>query len=442
MADSYDVVVVGAGVGGLCATARLAAAGCKVLLLERMSFLGGRFSDIEVDGTHVSTGAIGIEVGGPFQEAFDLLDAPFDVVAPPSGAGLRYRFRDQWVVATEGGGLRNLIMQAAQDDDEGSRVYAAFKRALGWELPGPGVSLVDWLGTFTNNREIIGIFTGICDATHGPGERVPARHFMEFIKVQQGYRNFGFSPHGNRALVDGLAKALRERGVEIVHRAWVTAIDVERYRVRGVTFEHLHKRRTVQATAVISNVGPRGTIHLGNEINFEPGYRAQADRMRPMSVVATILRSDEPFDAFPGVSVPSLSGTERVSFVASPTLLAPGWAGGGPYHVTESYGMVRDETAWDDEIEANLKDLETLTPWFRRDRHVLRINCFSGDWPCYHAVPGDDLPQRTPVEFLYNVGDGVKPDGWSGIGACAESARLVAADLTDRLGRVSRRGSS
>jgi len=44
------VVVVGAGVGGVATAARLAAAGCKVTVLEKNGFSGGRCSLIHRDG--------------------------------------------------------------------------------------------------------------------------------------------------------------------------------------------------------------------------------------------------------------------------------------------------------------------------------------------------------------------------------------------------------
>ncbi|MBI2963409.1 MAG: FAD-dependent oxidoreductase [Deltaproteobacteria bacterium] len=39
---SFDVAVIGAGAGGMCAAARLTAAGKKVLLVESRDRVGGR----------------------------------------------------------------------------------------------------------------------------------------------------------------------------------------------------------------------------------------------------------------------------------------------------------------------------------------------------------------------------------------------------------------
>jgi phytoene desaturase (3,4-didehydrolycopene-forming) len=52
--DSADprpsVIIVGAGAGGVATAARLAAAGCKVTVLEKNDFSGGRCSLIHRDG--------------------------------------------------------------------------------------------------------------------------------------------------------------------------------------------------------------------------------------------------------------------------------------------------------------------------------------------------------------------------------------------------------
>ncbi|HVW31360.1 MAG TPA: FAD-dependent oxidoreductase [Acidimicrobiia bacterium] len=428
--EHYDAAVIGGGVGGLSVAARLVAAGCRVLVLERLKEVGGRFTDVTIDGFHVSTGGVGIEIDGGFQECFDLVGAPFDVVAPPEPV-LRYKVAEGYVDAGERGSLRRLIMAAARSDEEGSRVFGALKRALAWEEPSPGMSLVEWLGSYTDNKELIGIFAGICEATHGPGERVPARQFIQFIKVQGGYRSFGFARYGNRAVIQALADGIRGRGGEIRTRATVKGIAVERQRVTGLRYEHRGREVTVTADAVVSNAGPKVTVGLAGREAFDSGYLALVDRMRPMEIVTVVSVDRRPLHEFPGTTIPSLAGTRRISYLATPTLIAPESSDGG--HLTESYGMVRDPSNWAAEVEANLADLEDHLPRFDRSKNVLRVNCYSGAWPCYHAVPGDDVPQRTPVEMLYNVGDGVKPDGWSGLAACAETGRLVAADILSRL---------
>jgi len=50
-----------------------------------------------------------------------------------------------------------------------------------------------------------------------------------------------------------------------------------------------------------------------------------------------------------------------------------------------------------------------------------------------HAWPGGDMPQKTPIINLYNVGDGVKSEGMIALPAVAETAQMVAEDIKARL---------
>jgi hypothetical protein len=45
--------------------------------------------------------------------------------------------------------------------------------------------------------------------------------------------------------------------------------------------------------------------------------------------------------------------------------------------------------------------------------------------PAQQCVPGHDLSVETPIPNLVEVGDGVKPYGWIGTTACAQTARLA-----------------
>ena len=70
---SFDAVVVGAGAGGLCAAARLAAAGKRTLLIDDHAYLGGRAGTEIIDGHKVNIGAIALELGGVFEETLSLI---------------------------------------------------------------------------------------------------------------------------------------------------------------------------------------------------------------------------------------------------------------------------------------------------------------------------------------------------------------------------------
>ena len=68
--------------GGMCAAARLTAAGQKVLVVEKSKHVGGRCSSRQRGNYTVTTGALMIPIAkhSTIREAFDLLDVPINMV--------------------------------------------------------------------------------------------------------------------------------------------------------------------------------------------------------------------------------------------------------------------------------------------------------------------------------------------------------------------------
>ena len=113
-----------------------------------------------------------------------------------------------------------------------------------------------------------------------------------------------------------------------------------------------------------------------------------------------------------------------------PELAPPGKhllvSGGAPADCSKPLDVER-------EIEFNIQDLRDNFPPFDGHAEVLVASCFHGNWPVYRAWPGFDMTIKTSVENLYNVGDAVKPSGWSGLPACTMSARQVVEDISARI---------
>ncbi len=77
----YDVIVVGAGIGGLGAGALLAHAGYRVLVVEKNSLVGGRCTTYEREGFFVDVGVhlFGLGDKGPLGEILRRIDRPHAV---------------------------------------------------------------------------------------------------------------------------------------------------------------------------------------------------------------------------------------------------------------------------------------------------------------------------------------------------------------------------
>lgn len=74
MNDKYDIIVIGSGLGGLVAGAKLAKEGKKVLLIEQHSVVGGCSSTFTRRGFTVDVGLHQIEGVGPYDDKMELFE--------------------------------------------------------------------------------------------------------------------------------------------------------------------------------------------------------------------------------------------------------------------------------------------------------------------------------------------------------------------------------
>ncbi len=434
MQTSYDVVVIGSGVGGMGAAIRLVSGGYKVLVLEKMPIVGGRFATQEYKGFTLSTGAEALECEGALEEAFHMAGVSLAGIRRPN-PDIMYRIGDREFELPPGGGGLRRILSFVGKPGEGDKLMAAIKRALQWAEPSQNISVKDWVAQYTNDPEIHGFFQVFCAAIFAiNAHEATAWTFIRFIKAMGGKIIHGFAPEGPSALMDGLAKGIKEKGGEVWTRARVKRIVVDEGLVRGVVVEKGGDEVVVTARAVVSNTGPRQTVQLAGRDSFDRAYlRLMDELLRPAPSVVIYVSSDRPLMEHQGVLMPV--GMRRACYILTPTILCPELAPRGR-HLMVSFSAFGDSlgpTNVEEEVRLNIQDLRELFPHFDSHAEILMAGTFYKDWPVYHSWPGSDLPQKTPIENLYNVGDGVKVPGWIGLEASAGTGRLVAEDIQARL---------
>ena len=104
--NTYDVAVVGAGIGGLCTAALLAHCGYRVLLAESREHVGGRFSTVELEGFKVPTGGVAIQTRSSLQSIFAEVGAPFEVTEIGNTCAWLW---GEWQELPEKGQIRALV---------------------------------------------------------------------------------------------------------------------------------------------------------------------------------------------------------------------------------------------------------------------------------------------------------------------------------------------
>ena len=431
--SKVDALVIGSGVGGLCVAARLVADGMKVRVIEKLPFVGGRFSSRNFKGFEVTTGAIMVPFGdrSSFHETFKLTEASFNVKEPVGGFRYRLAHGELDVPPQGGGGLIGMLQFATGDASEAKRLFYHFKQALSWWEPSDTISFKDWLSQYTQHPEVHNILQGFCAAFIGTSlHEVPAGEYFRFLKAMGRNNQYGISAKGNREVMESLASSIKERGSSVQIKTACKGILVEKGRARGALIQRANAEETVEADFVISNAGPEMTLKLAGENHFEKSYlELLRKHPYPTPVIHVAIRSRDPLGDFQGIY--NFGNTKHLIFLETPSLTSPELAPEG-MHLTTTFNVLEDSAGpfkRKETIEGIMQELKENFPSFGKDAKPLCISVHRGEWPAMRRWPGYPMPVRTPVENLYNVGDGCMPLGTVGIEAAAMSAKTVAREI-------------
>ncbi len=426
-----DVLVIGAGAGGLFTAARLAHQGYRTLVVERLDKLGGRASTDDIDAPgiglcKVNTGAIVIEVGGITEATCRDVEAAFDIREPTPP--IVYRIGKKNVDIT-GGGWGLMLAQLTR---QGAKILAGIGAARHDEgLPEHSLSTAEWLRGYTKNETVHGMFRNMCGSIFAVStEELPARVFLTYFTRKSAFKRFGYHPEGTIGLWRALAAAITRDGGEIRLSTEVESLRV----VEGtVTEAVLAQGEVVRARVVVSDVGPAATVRLLGENVLPEDYLAAVKRAdRPAAMITVNFASRERLIDVPGML--GFAKTRRMAYMAHftevcPEMAPPGWNLFVATSVPQPSVGDFDEAAETDLLFADIND---VIPDFATRARVLSVVVTRDDWPPQRAVAGFDLPPETPLANLWNVGDGVKEYANGGTTACAETAKIVAAAIVER----------
>lgn len=424
-----DVLVIGAGAGGLFTAARLAHLGYRTLVTERLDKIGGRASTDDVDGFKVNTGAIVIEVGGVTEETCREVGAAFDIREPSPPILYRVGKKN---VDISGGGWGLMLSQLTRS---GAKILAGLGAARKDEgLPEHEMSTAEWLRKFTKNESVHGMFRNICGSIFAvSSEELPARVFLTYMTRKSAFKRFGYHPEGTIGIWKALAAAIERDGGEVRLSAAVESLTT----VDGaVTEAVLATGERVRARVVVSDIGPAATVKLLDPGALNEDYLAEVKRAdRPAAMITVNFASRERLIDAPGML--GFAKTRRMAYMANFTDVCPEMAPDG-WHLYVATSVPHPSVGdFDVEEEKQLlfADIHDTIPDFDTRARVLSVVVTRDEWPPQRAVAGFDLTPETPLANLWNVGDGVKEYANGGTTACAETAKLVVDRIVARYPR-------
>ena len=303
VADEYDVVVVGAGLGGLVSSALLARAGKRVLTIDGHYVAGGNATIFRRKQYEFDVGIHYLGDCGPNGTIPRILR---DCDAP----GVRFRQMDadlevisfpdlDFSIPRDKETFRSRLLERFPDERRGinryfrfleqvDRMQSAMKGSKWQQLLAvarcPLVvrymskSFGEFLDSCTDDERLRGILT----AQNGTYAIAPGRvSAMLHAGLQNHYFvDGGWYPEGGgQVMADRLAEAIERNGGEIRLVSKASRIHVEAGRVTGVTFTNKHLgEKTVRAPVVVSNADLKRTVSelVGRE-HFPEDYARTVD---------------------------------------------------------------------------------------------------------------------------------------------------------------------
>ncbi len=403
--------IIGAGLGGLLAGAKLQNAGYEVEIFERLPFVGGRFANLEYKGFKLSTGALHMIPHGS--------RGPLAQMLREVGADVNIIDSNPMAVIRKGNGEDIEFHDFRKELPLTKRVKLGTVLAYSLKFkPKNDISFRDWVLKFFDDEFLLKLADSFCGWSLSlRAKYVPAREVLEIIDNMYLYKGSGVPAGGCGAVTGALADVIRSKGGRIHIRRCVDRIILENGMVKGIGTGG----KIIGADLVISDIGHPATAQLYECVDKD--YLERIRRILPSKGIKICLSSEEALIGHSGVFFTPYA--QSINGINEVTHLDPSLAPHGKHLMMSHQAVISDDLKG--EIEIGLADLKTLFPGRRYD--VLMIQSYSSGWPVNRASSGSDTGNRTPVRNLYVVGDGAKGKGGIEVEGVALGVRNVIKEI-------------
>lgn len=403
--------IIGAGLGGLLAGAKLSKAGYDVEIFERLPFIGGRFANLPYKGFKLSTGALHmIPHGsrGPLAQMLREVGANVTIIDSNPMAIIRKKNGDSISFHD----FRNELPLTGR-----VKLGTVLAYSLKFK-PQTDISFRDWVLKYFDEEFLFKLADSFCGwALSLQAKDVPAREMLEIIDNLYLYKGSGVPKGGCGAVITTLCDIIRSGGGKISAQTCVERIIVEQDMAKGVVVEG----KTIDSDIVISDTGHFETSRLYK--NKDKEYMEKIIKVKPSRGIKICLSSDEPLIGHSGVFFTPFS--QRINGLNEVTNADPSLAPSGKHLIMSHQALIFDDLKR--EIQLGLQDIQQLFP--AKKYEVLLIQSYSNGWPVNRASSGSDNGNTTPVKNLYIVGDGAKGKGGIEVEGVALGVRNLMTEL-------------
>ncbi len=433
-----DVLIVGSGLGGLLVGAMLAKRGVKVLITEKLSRVGGRFTARRVDGHEIPTGALHLIPHGKRGPLGKILrkDLKISLKIHP------LQYFSSWKWKKEPRERRHQLYQAIflmMPDNHDKWFLLKMLR----DVPKRHEfrqSFEEYLNSLGASLDVKGFFSAILGFSMALElHQVSTSEVFEFFYSLFKYGRPGIPEGGLRNLTEQLTALIRKQGGRIVVNAKVVELCNSRstHEIDAVVIKTRNGEGEViiqNPKVVVSNVGPFNTFKLLSDIH---GFDHLLRKRIPSATGAKFVYSTRrPILGHSGVTF--YPENKWVKGCAEPTHLVPNLAPKG-HHLFIAYVTFQEKSSetYRQQLKKAREELLTTYPQLDKWGEEISIQTHDQNWPVNWVRQDIHLkPRINDVENLWLVGDGFKPSGLimsEGIAAVAKKVvKQIYAFLNDK----------
>jgi len=280
-----EVVVLGGGLGGLTVAAFLVRAGCRVLLFERGSALGGCCATRTVDGVRFDVGAN--YFGRHLLNVFRALGrrGPFEAISIKARGvirqhGITHPFGGHSLPEFFSTGMGAPGMISLLGRLYGQLCFDVYRKEASSEAVMDRVAGDPLLAAFFHMEALL---------LGSQAERMPSYLFNVIFGSGYGFDRPFYPAGGAEAIVACMAEVVRQHGGEVRTGQGVDALELDGGVIRGVQVDGVR----IEARRVISTLGTRATAALLPE-GAAPGLAEAAASIPRGLRFGTLLLALEP----------------------------------------------------------------------------------------------------------------------------------------------------